>query len=334
MYGGCRCSGVIRSHPDDFQVDEVTSVEAEGTGEHVLVHIEKRNTNTDWIAGRIARLASVPRRDVSYAGMKDRHALTRQWFSVRLAGRKEPDWEALSSADLRIIASSRHSRKLRRGALKGNRFRVLVRGLEGDLDRLEWQLQSIEKAGIANYFGEQRFGHGGGNLEGASIMFKKGSNHYPRRKKGIYLSAARGFLFNRVLAYRVAMGNWNSPLLGDRMILDGTRNSFQAATIDAEIARRVRSMEVHPSGPLWGRGAALVCGEAERVEEEVLKDWEGFRVGLQRAGLKQERRSLRSRVGELNWSVDDGLLEINCFLPRGSYFTAMLRELVDYRLPE
>lgn len=116
VYGGSGCRGCIRAQPEDFQVDEVSLVEADGGGEHVLLWIEKRNTNTEWVATQLARHASVPLRDVSFAGMKDRHALTRQWFSVRLAGRQAPDWRQLTSDDFRVIHSAPHSRKLRRGA--------------------------------------------------------------------------------------------------------------------------------------------------------------------------------------------------------------------------
>lgn len=330
-FGGPCCRAVLRSEPEDFRVDEVTLVEPEGRGEHVLLRIEKRNANTDWVAGLLARHAGVPRGDVSYAGKKDRRALTRQWFSVRLAARPEPDWGLMESTGIRVLNAARHSRKLRAGALKGNRFVIRARRLEGDSDQLVERLQRLADYGMPNYFGEQRFGRENSNLSGALAMFGGSKGRLSRQQRGLYLSAARSLLFNRVLSGRVAAGTWNQPVAGDRMILDGSRNSFLPDRIDAEVLRRIAVMDIHPSGPLWGLGTPQVDGEAEQLEREALASMGEFREGVERAGMKQERRSLRARISDLSWAFTGGELELQFFLPRGSYATAMLRECLDYR---
>jgi tRNA pseudouridine13 synthase len=172
VYGVPPVSGVLRTQPEDFFVDEVLGFEPEGEGEHVLLQIEKRNTNTQWLAGQLSRFAGIPKRDVSYAGMKDRHAVTRQWFSLGLAGAAEPDWNNLNNDNVRVLQHARHRRKLRRGTLQGNRFHLVVRHLQGELDALEARLQHIAQTGVPNYFGEQRFGHDGANLQQAMAMFQ------------------------------------------------------------------------------------------------------------------------------------------------------------------
>ena len=330
-YGGPPCRGVIRSVPEDFRVDEIPSVTPDGQGEHLLLHIEKRGSNTDWVAGLLARHAGVPRGDVSYAGLKDRHAVTRQWFSVRLAGRDEPRWEALEGPDLRVIERARHSRKLRTGALRGNRFDILIRSLDGDRESLAQRLEAIREGGIPNYFGEQRFGRQGSNLRSAEALFAGRLGRVSRQKRGLYISAARSMLFNCVLAERVSLGNWNRPLDGERLILDGSRSSFVAERVDDEIQRRFFAWDVHTSGPLWGSGTLGPCGEAAAVEEEALAPFAVWREGLERLRLEMERRPLRARAEGLTWTETAEGLRLGFALPRGSYATAVLRELISWQ---
>ena len=330
-FGGPGCRALLRSEPEDFQVDEVTLVEPDGKGEHVLIRIEKRNANTDWVAGVLARHAGVPPRDVSYAGKKDRRALTRQWFSVRLAGKPEPDWGALESGDIRVLETARHGRKLRTGALRGNHFVIRARSLKGDTDRLQDRMQRLTEFGMPNYFGEQRFGRDNSNIIGAQAMFTGLAGRLSRQKRGLYLSAARSLLFNRVLAGRVAAGTWNRPVAGERLMLDGSRNSFKPDCIDSEILQRIAGMDIHPSGPLWGRGRLQVDGEVERLELEAVAALGEFRKGLEDCGLKQERRALRARVSHFSWTITGNELVLAFYLPRGSYATALLRECLDYQ---
>lgn len=312
-------------------VDEIPLVEPDGAGEHLLLHVEKRGSNTPWVAGRLARLAGVSRQDVSYAGLKDRHAVTRQWFSIRLAGRPEPDWSLVERDGFKVLESARHGRKLRVGALKGNRFRLRVRELAGDGDALESTLERIRREGIPNYFGEQRFGTESANLASARALFAGELKRVRRDKRGFYLSAARSLLFNKVLAARVSAGNWNRPLAGERMMLAGTRSSFAAPALDDEIIGRHERMDIHLSGPLWGRGESMVSGEVAELESTLLLPERFWCEGLERFGLQMERRALRVAVTDLSWERRDDLLELDFSLPKGCFATALLRECVDYR---
>ena len=327
-------SARIRACPEDFRVDEIRDDEQRegevaGEGEHLLLHIRKRNRNTDEVARALARHAGVRARDVAYCGLKDRVAVTTQWFSVWLPGKADPDWSSMLNDDLQLLSQARHRRKLQRGGLRGNRFTLVLRDVQGERAALEQRLTALADHGVPNYFGEQRFGRDGGNLAVALAMFG-GRRVKDRHRRGLYLSAARSFLFNEVLAARVRAANWNQGLSGEALQLAGSRSFFVADEIDEEISGRLASGDVLPSGPLWGRGTLPSQGEARMLEEDALASFEDFRTGLESAGLKQERRALRLPVPDLQWQWLDGeqSLQLRFSLPSGCYATSVLRELV------
>ncbi len=322
-------SGVIRSQLEDFQVDEELGFELTSEGEHVCLHIRKRNANTDFIAKQIARLADVKNMDVSYAGLKDRHAVTTQWFSVYLSSKPEPDWSQLSSDEVEVLEVTRHNRKLRRGSLKGNYFKLVVRDLQGDSSSLKQRLQTISSMGVPNYFGEQRFGRD--NLAKATGLFNAEFKVKDRNKRSMYLSAARSAIFNEVLSRRVAAANWNQALAGDVMMLDGSHSVFLVESLDDEIKRRVADFDIHPTGPLWGRGRLASTADAQQLEQQCAGNFTLFCDGLEKAGMKQERRALRLPASNIEWQLDDNSLSLSFFLSSGSYATSVLREVVHCR---
>ena len=329
-WGGPAGSGSLRATPEDFQVVEDLGLEPSGTGEHVFLKIRKRNLNTLEVAGHIARLAGVPQRDVSYAGLKDRVAVTTQTFSIHLPGKPEPDWHALEGGNLRVLDARRHHRKLRRGALRGNRFYLRVPDFHGDAGLLMERMKQIATSGVPNYFGSQRFGREGSNLQRAQALFAGELKKVRRDKRGIWLSAARSWLFNLVLAERVRQGNWNRPLEGDVMQLAGGSGQFHAQH-DANLLERLERQEVHVTGPLCGRpGRALVPqAVALALEQRVLASQQAWTEGLQRFGLEQDRRALGTRVMDLQWDLQGRELETRFRLGRGSYATVVMRELLQ-----
>lgn len=322
-------NGMIRTLPEDFKVDEKFSFDFTGEGEHALIHIEKTDTNTDWLARQIAEVSGLKKGDVSYAGLKDRKAVTTQWFSVWLPGKPDPDWSLLNSENVKVLDSCRHNRKLRRGSLLGNQFTLTVRNIEGDASDLEYRMNTIKQNGVPNYFGEQRFGIDGKNLEKAAIMFG-GKREKDRFKRSIYLSAARSAMFNDVLSQRVAMNKWADAISGDVMLLDNSHSYFLVDEIDKKIIQRLNEHDIHPSGPLWGRGELLSKGIVADLENELPGKFEVFDLGLKNARLDQERRSLRLSVNHLQWNYnsDNKILELSFFLPAGGYATSVLREII------
>ncbi len=322
-------SGVIRTQASDFKVDEMFGFEMTGEGEHALLHIKKEDTNTDWLSRQISQLAGVRKVDVSYAGLKDRHAITTQWFSVWLPGKPDPDWSLLNSDKVEILTSCRHNRKLRRGSLRGNQFTLIVRNVEGDAADLESRIQTIKDDGVPNYFGDQRFGIDGKNLDKATIMFG-GRREKDRFKRSIYLSAARSAMFNDVLSQRVKMDKWANGIPGDVMLLDNSHSYFLAEDIDEKIIQRLKEHDIHPSGPLWGRGQLLSKGVVAELESKLTDKFDIYDLGLRNARLDQERRSLRLSVNDLQYSYDaeNKILSLSFFLPAGGYATSVLREII------
>jgi tRNA pseudouridine13 synthase len=332
VYGQPAATGLIRAVPEDFRVDEDLGFSPDGVGEHVFLQIQKKDLNTDWVAQRLAKLAGVKRVDVGFCGLKDRYAETTQWFSLYLPGKEEPDWSAIESANLKCVSHTRHSRKLRRGSHRANHFILLVRNVTGDLSELESRLSLISGQGVPNYFGAQRFGRQDANLHQALAMFNGSLKVKAKQKRSLYLSAARSYLFNQVLSQRVAMGNWNEALPGDVMMLNGTNSFFATGQVDEEIKKRLHQFDIHPSGPLWGQGELHTSVEARALEWSVLEEFADFRAGLERAGLKQQRRALRLLVHDMQWEFLTGnMLQLQFRLESGAYATSVLRELVDLK---
>ncbi|QKT02344.1 tRNA pseudouridine(13) synthase TruD [Ectothiorhodospiraceae bacterium 2226] len=308
-YGGPRVRGRVRARPEHFQVDEEPLEPPLGEGQHLWVQVRKRGANTEWVARQLAQAAGVPPLDVGYAGLKDRHAVTTQWFSIDLAGR-DPDPAGLAGEDYEVLAVGRHPRKLRRGELAGNRFTLQLTDLAGDLDALETLLPVLGEQGVPNYFGPQRFGRGGDNLRRAALMLA-GELRPPRHQRGLYLSAARSFLFNQVLGARVAADTWRTALAGEAPFYGG------------------QGYRRGPSGPLWGRGRSPVFGAAAQVERDALAPYAALCEALEHVGLKQERRALALPVADLAWQRTEEGWQLSFWLPAGAYATSVLRELVE-----
>lgn len=325
------CSGQLREKAVYFEVEEHLPFSPEGEGSHVWLYVQKTDTNTDWLAQEIARFAGVSPVAVGYAGLKDRHAVTSQWFSVNLQGLPEPDWLAFENEQIKIIKAVRHSKKLKRGALAGNRFRLRLTHITGDQAIWEQNLQTIAEQGVPNYFAEQRFGHFGNNLKKAEQWFTEGVEPKKRNQRSIIISAARSWLFNLVLAQRIRQHSWNKMLEGDVMLLAGTRASyFVAETKDAVLEQRIIDMDIHPTGPLWGKGEAISKAETLELEHSVLTDWQDWQLQLEKLGLTQERRALRLFPQQFKWQfINETSLLLEFELGPGSYATAVLRELAE-----
>lgn len=327
-HGDAALSARLRVAPSDFRVDEIPAFAPSGEGEHLLLDVEKTGMNTAYVAGVLARWAGVSTMAVSYAGMKDRHAVTRQYFSVHLPKRQAPALETLAHDGLRVLASHWHARKLQRGALAGNRFVLVLREVRGEAAAIEARLQRIADDGVVNYFGEQRFGRDGGNLAAAAAMFA--GQRVKREQRGILLSAARSALFNAVAHARVQAGTWASGMDGDVWMLDGSRSIFGPEPLSAALSARVQVHDVHPAAPLWGKGELRCDGAARALALQALQGSEALRQGLEDAGLSQEYRALRLLAKALCWEwLQPDTLQLAFELPAGAYATTVLHALGD-----
>lgn len=326
-YGSPCGSGVLRREAADFIVLEELSFAPSGAGEHVFLQVQKTAENTDFIARQIARFAKVRQRDVSYAGLKDRHAITTQWFSVWLPGKTDLDWSGLTSDNLEIMQVIRHARKLKRGVLAANHFKIRIRDWQGDKTKAEQQLDQIKQQGVPNYFGVQRFGHAGQNVHKALAMFQGAKA--PREQRSIYLSAARSYLFNHILAERVRQATWQQALAGDVFMLAGTKSHFQAEQVDDALKQRLQTHDIHPTGALWGDGAPMAEADAAAIEINVVNQFPELVAGLCQEKVEMGRRALRVVPQALTWAFAQAdMLELQFSLPPGCYATAVLREII------
>jgi len=333
-------SGRIRSNNADFQVVEMQQFTPSGIGEHVWLHIRKTGENTDWVGGLLAKAAGVPRRDVSYAGLKDRNAITTQWFSVQMPGREAPDWQAVLPETVEVLAEKRHDKKLKRGALLGNKFTLLLRDFKGDESELEATIDRIKQQGVPNYFGAQRFGHNNSNIERAEKWFAGDFKIKDRAKRSIYLSSARSWIFNHIVSSRIETDNWNKAVDGDVFMLNGSKSCFHEA-LSEDITKRVVAQDLHPTAALWGRGRLASQGDVLKQESDIAATFVNLCDGLEKNGLKQERRAMRLSIENLNYAFVDTsednvegnntennkAVELSFSLPAGSYATSVLAEI-------
>lgn len=325
-YGAAVLKGKFRSTPEDFVVDEINSFDAHGEGEHLLLSIEKRGLNTAFVASALAKWAGIPEMGIGYAGLKDRHAVTRQRFSVHLPKKIAPDFDALNIEGVKLLQWHWHNKKLPRGALAGNRFTLHLRDIEGEKTEVEKRLAQIRDFGLPNYFGEQRFGRERANVGMALRMFS--GQRVKREQRSIYLSAARSEIFNALLASRIENKNWLEALAGEVWMIEGSHSIFGPELISDEIRNRAHQLQIHATGPMWGKGELRTQFQVSDIEKAVAQAYPELCQGLEAAELKQERRALRIQVQDLRWQWPTANELICQFsLPPGAYATELLAEL-------
>jgi tRNA pseudouridine13 synthase len=313
---------------DDFVVEELLGFEPSGVGEHCLVWVEKRDLDSNSAGARLADALGLRRRLVSHCGLKDRHAVTRQWFSLHMPGQASPEPEALESEGLRVLRITRNTRKLRRGIHLGNRFTIRLRNPDFDVAAAQERWQQIVLRGVPNVFGSQRFGNEGRNVEKAMAMFRGDFTPGDRLLRGILLSAVRSHLFNAVVAERMTRGTWDRALPGEVYGFPDNGTILLIENQRGDEARRFDEGKVELTAPLWGCGELHTAAEVRDLEQEVMARFPELTAGLEAAGLRQERRVMRLRPVHPEFEVLDGCdLQLSFDLPRGTYATALLREL-------
>ncbi|MBS0367293.1 MAG: tRNA pseudouridine(13) synthase TruD [Proteobacteria bacterium] len=320
----------LREQPEDFVVEEDLGFAPAGEGPHLLLRVMKRDANTRYVAQQLARLACCHPRDVGYAGLKDRRAVAVQWFSVPTPRAPLAWGDRGRGHGFEVLEVHAHRRKLPRGALSGNRFAIRLRPLAGRnavtlAAELAPGVELIRHRGVPNYFGAQRFGHDGTNL----LRAEADPGTLDREERGFILSAARSALFNMVLAERVEQRTWDQLLSGDLAMLDGRGSFFAADPADEALAPRLRALDLHPSGPLWGRGQPPASGAVRVAEERCAAAVPRWRDLCESAGMEQERRALRMAVRDLELVVEESAVLLRLRLARGCFATAVLRELLQ-----
>lgn len=330
-WGAAPGQAVIRCCPEDFQVSEQLGFDLSGDGEHCYLYLQKRQINSLDLVQRVASLSATAPRDIGISGLKDRNAVTRQWFSVGMAGRPEPDWRLLeANGDVHVVTIGRHLRKLRRGVHRANQFVIVLRELTGDAAAVEQRLVTVRDVGVPNYFGEQRFGRNGSTLEQAQRWMRTG-RRVSREKRSLYYSALRAYVFNVMLAVRVERQAWGTILPGDVCMLRGTRSFFTCEAVDDDIQSRALAGDIHPGLPLWGRGPANASYSSERLAE-LPAECRDICEFLEASALDLAWRPARLLPDDFCWRFcDDETLQLEFSLGAGSYATALLAECVLYK---
>jgi tRNA pseudouridine13 synthase len=328
-YGSPLARGILRAAPEDFVVEEDLGFPASGVGQHVLLKVRKRNANTQWVARELAKLCPCNARDVGYAGLKDRRSVAIQSFTVPRSKLSPEAWCEVRQPEFEVLEATAHSRKLPRGALIGNRFIIRIRNFQlatgVELDAFDTRIAEIRRGGVPNYFGSQRFGRDGGNL----ARIADGLSRLRPPERGFVLSAARSLVFNAVLGARVADESWHCLEIGDIANLDGRGSVFPVEAVDDNLIARCEALDIHPTGPLWGRGLPETRSRVNAIELQVAATLPAQCALVAEADMEQERRALRLSVRDLVCDYESDALTLRFRLARGSFATTVLREIIE-----
>ncbi|KTD06180.1 hydrogenase [Legionella gratiana] len=330
VYGLPKSTAVFKNTPEDFQVNEFFDSSFTGQGEHILLKIEKRGLTTEEVVKSLAKLLRKPIKSIGYAGLKDRQALTTQWLSIHAPGEIIPEMEQYAAPGWRVLECTRHHKKLRPGFLTGNQFIIRLREVS-HLGDLQQRIEQIQEFGVPNYFGEQRFGREAGNLFKAEEMLVLGRKVKDRFLNGIYSSAARSWIFNLILSQRVVERCWNTPLSGDVMQLSGSNSIFVIDEVNEEVLQRIKDKDISPASPLPGRSKHKVKDNALALIHKIYASWQPWLNGLELFGLEEAWRANILHVEQFKYTIQNNRVELSFILPAGSYATAVLRELSDYK---
>ncbi|HCL6628462.1 TPA: tRNA pseudouridine(13) synthase TruD [Citrobacter amalonaticus] len=330
LHGKPQSTGLLKASPEDFVVVEDLGFEPDGEGEHILVRILKSGCNTRFVADALAKFLKIHVREVSFAGQKDKHAITEQWLCARVPGKEMPDLSAFQLEGCKVLEYARHKRKLRLGALKGNAFTLVLRDVS-HRDEVESRLQAINTSGVPNYFGAQRFGIGGSNLQGALRWAQSDAPVRDRNKRSFWLSAARSALFNQIVSERLKKTDFNQVVDGDALQLAG-RGSWFVATQEelAELQRRVDEKELMVTASLPGSGEWGTQRDALAFEQSAIAEEYELQSLLLREKVEASRRAMLLYPQQLSWNWwDDVTVELRFWLPAGSFATSVVRELIN-----
>lgn len=319
-------TALLKAQPEDFIVKEQLGYEMSGEGEFVAVKVRKTNANTLWVGEQLAKFCGISARNMSYAGLKDRNAVTEQWFSLQMPGQPTPDFSQCHIDGVEILAVTRHHRKIRTGSLEGNYFELLLRQVRED-NELKVRLEIVKNLGFPNYFTEQRFGRDGHNLTEAMRWAKGEIKVKDRKKRGFYLSAARSEVFNLVVSQRLQMRLATQVMPNDILQLAGTHSWFQADKNDelATLQVRLENHDIFLTAPLIGENTQL----ANDLENQVVAEHAILHSLMKQERLKPARRALLMQAKDFQWQFEENGLRLKFFLPAGSYATALVRELVQ-----
>lgn len=328
LHGKPCVTAVFRQQPEHFAVTELLDPQAEQTGEHQWLWVEKRGANTSWVASQLAAFAGVNERQVSYSGLKDRHAVTRQWYSIQLPGQPLLSWQQLEHAEFKVLDARLQPKKLKSGVHKGNHFSLELQHVS-DMQALIGRWNSLVEQGVPNYFGPQRFGRQGQNIAKARAWFSGDLRQkLSRTQSGLLLSSARAFLFNQIVSARLRTERLTIEP-GDALMLAGSHSFFVAEGADETLNKRLQQGDIQLTAALPGSGRSQVSGAIADFEQEIISAHTELLEGLQKHRVDAARRPLLMRLADAQLTVlDEQRVRLSFSLPTGSFATSVLRELI------
>ena len=304
-----------------------------GEGEHFWLYLEKTRLNTQQVAKELGKFYKIPRKNIGYSGLKDKIAVTRQWFSIWLPGKQgKLEYGVFSCENCLVIQSGWHHKKLKKGTHKFNHFKIIVRDLKPPLQILKNKINMIRDQGFVNCYGSQRFGEDEVNLVKAIAYIKGEYEVKSRIDCDFYLSVLRSYLFDQYLAIRSEAQTFNQVLLGDVVGFLGKNTWFAVSDPDQidDVQKRVDSGELVIAGPLYGMSQKLMLsGEALSLWERVLEE-SPWHKNLLSQGMMTQYRALVVKVFDLNDKlVYPESLCLDFKLQKGCYATTMLEAMAD-----
>ena len=319
-------TALLKAECADFVVKEQLGYDMSSDGEFVTVKVRKTDCNTLFVGEQLAKFAGISARNMSYAGLKDRKAVTEQWFSLQMPGQPTPDFSQFSLEGVEILEITRHQRKIRIGSLQGNHFEILLRNAE-ETDELKVRLDFLAKNGFPNYFTEQRFGRDGNNLTQALRWANGEINVKDRNKRSFYLSAARSEIFNLIVSKRMELNLAQQILVGDVLQLNGSHSWFVVDESEdlAQLQQRLAQQDVLLTAPLIGEEEK----SAVDFEHEIFAQHQALFALMRQERMKAARRPILMQPQQFQWQFEPNGLRLQFDLPAGSYATALIRELVN-----
>ena len=340
LHGAPLFSATIKTQLSDFKVFESLSFEPSNHGEHTLIHIEKTGLNTAFVAEALAKFGKLHLRNVSYAGRKDKYATTSQWFGIYHGPTAKSDWANFTMDGVRILNIVQNDRKLRTGAIKANKFEIVLRNIDQlNKDALLARVEEIKARGVPNYFGNQRFGELikadgsvqlGGNLQLAEKLVN-GEDIRNRNKRSMAISALRSWLFNHFVSKRISQLPYQHLLNGDALSLSGSNSFFihnqqdqlQLTTTQDRLAQG----DVLITAPMWGEGELDSKDDARAFEQNIAQEYEQVCKALAQLQLSQQRRPVLLFVQDFTAQISDNSAVLSFSLPSGCFATSVLREI-------
>lgn len=329
LCGKPTAKGKIKAQPEHFKVTEKLGYDFSGSGEHVMVLIRKTGENTSFVANELAKACGVKSKDVSWAGLKDRHAVTEQWLSVHLPGSGFPNLALFQEKhpSIEVLEMTRHNKKLRPGDLAGNEFEVTLSEVT-DVEEVIKRLDTVSQQGVPNYFGNQRFGKDGNNLNEARRWGRDNVRTRNQNQRSLYLSTARSWIFNHIVSARIEAGCFNHFVDGDIALQNGEQILLSAEQL-TEFDQLLAQDSVQISAALAGDNELPTKAQALAIEQPFLDNEPDLMKLIRGNRMRHDRRPIALKAQNLTWEVDDNSVTLKFALDSGSFATSIVRELIE-----